>query len=1610
MPPTAQPMHSPAKAPKFNRMKHFFQSIFKPSSLKSSASTPTMGMHPEDSQDVAGEHGAMPRNCLGSDRGGANSVTRSIATVHSSLGIAADQIVANPGTMQGPARIASITNDGASGPLPAQGAEKLAPRVKQDTVVTSVLVEGTGHRAVNNSVSTPTIPDHSPPQVEEQVTSNSKVKKAAKLAWIGFKDVASNIEEFLDGTPFKVPIVVLNKIIEIAEAVVDNKDSMAESMIPIGKRLEIISRELHSKRPPGNIKPTLEHFAAALNKASEELEKMHESGLLERILKYEKDPQQIQKIFGKIDEATDQFQLELGLANYRETRAVKDDTEVLRLDGLQPCKQVRYRSLDRKPAVKSCLSGTRKEVIQSIMSWCKDTSQNSSAVYWLSGMAGTGKTTIVHTVCEELAKDGSASRLAASFFCWRQIEGGRKLRNVIPTIAHELALLLPGFRRALLDSKPDANPPQLRDHLEMLLIQPWDASFHDRGSIPPLVVVVDALDELEVEEDAPSFLADLTQKIQDHPNHLRGLKFFVTSRRDPSIVEDAKLLPPGAVYRLEEVPSPTVHEDINLYLHSSLPQLDFDQLSCLGTQAAGLFIYAATAVRFILPPIERPSPSVDEQNERLQILLKEWPDETRRGPEGLLVDHLYEEILNRFLSPMAKHDQTIAVYILHTTVLAEEPIRVSDIPQLVHEHKVGELRARNVMLALHSMVDVSSGYVYFHHKSFTDFLLDPSRFKDQRLAVLCCPTAAVQAQLAASCFHLMDSLQFNMCNLPSSFLHDSDIEDLLNQVDKSISSALKYSCCHWAAHLAKTQPCEDHLIVQLQQWLEQKLLFWMEAMNLLKEIGRCYYALATVRQWLGTTHNIIYQHLLAAENLGAVFRGSIMSQSTPHLYISALASSRDSNLPAAWYDRFRGIPTLMARMAGDAVRQLSLLLHNDYVRSVVFSPDGLKIMSGAGDKLHIWDVSTGQQTLQLDGHEDSVNSADFSVDGSRAISGSNDKTVCIWDTTTGKQLFRLDGHEKAVTSVAFSLDGSHAISGSEDNSVRIWELPTGKQLCQLDGHKSEVRSVNFSPDGSRAISGSDDKTIRIWDTLAGKEVVQLNGHTGQVMSVAYSSDGFHTISGSGDHTIRIWDTSTGKEVIQLDGHTDWVRSVAFSPDGSRAISGSDDNTIRIWDTSTGKELVQLPGHTDWVMSVAFTPDGFRAISGSDDKTVRIWDVSSGKLSLRSHEPQNNVKSGADSYDGSCTLSGSADENIHIWDMWQQAGHEDAVNSVAFSPDGSRAISGSDDKTVHIWDTTTGTQLFRLDGHEESIASVGFSLDGRRAISGSGDKTVRIWDATTGKQLLQLDGHTKCVRSVNFSPDGSRAISGSDDNTIRIWDTSTGKELVQLAGHTDCVNSVAFSPDGFRAISGSDDHTIRIWDTSTGKELFQLDSHNNWVWSVDFSPDGFRAISGSRDNTIRIWDTSTGQELVQLAGHKGSVWSVDFSPDGSHVISGSMDQTIRIWDVSTGQQLLQLDGHESYVYSVAFSPDGTRVISGSRDKDVRIWTLDQLDTTQALWSLNPDGWITSSAGNKLFWLPSNMFRFLSTPQCLIMSSRGSVNIDFSKACLGTEWAKCYKKSH
>jgi WD40 repeat protein len=68
-----------------------------------------------------------------------------------------------------------------------------------------------------------------------------------------------------------------------------------------------------------------------------------------------------------------------------------------------------------------------------------------------------------------------------------------------------------------------------------------------------------------------------------------------------------------------------------------------------------------------------------------------------------------------------------------------------------------------------------------------------------------------------------------------------------------------------------------------------------------------------------------------------------------------------------------------------------------------FSPDGRLAARGHGEVIKVWDVATGQDRLELIGHTASVKTLQFSPDGHRLLSGGSDGAVRIWDVQTGKE-------------------------------------------------------------------------------------------------------------------------------------------------------------------------------------------------------------------------------------------------------------------------------------------------------------------------------------------------------------------------------------------------------------------------------------------------------------------------------------------------------------------------------------------------------------------------------------------------------------------------------
>jgi len=92
------------------------------------------------------------------------------------------------------------------------------------------------------------------------------------------------------------------------------------------------------------------------------------------------------------------------------------------------------------------------------------------------------------------------------------------------------------------------------------------------------------------------------------------------------------------------------------------------------------------------------------------------------------------------------------------------------------------------------------------------------------------------------------------------------------------------------------------------------------------------------------------EDLSEAASFALYFSGNEWALSTPHLYISALATwPRDVRPCQGWRRHFPGIPGFVNGLLGDM--PLTTLVVGSEVAAVAFSSDDRRIVSGSGDKL-----------------------------------------------------------------------------------------------------------------------------------------------------------------------------------------------------------------------------------------------------------------------------------------------------------------------------------------------------------------------------------------------------------------------------------------------------------------------------------------------------------------------------------------------------------------------------------------------------------------------------------------------------------------------------------
>ena len=475
-----------------------------------------------------------------------------------------------------------------------------------------------------------------------------------------------------------------------------------------------------------------------------------------------------------------------------------------------------------------CLDGTRVDIKNQLIDCLSRPNDSPHCdVTWLIGLAGSGKSTLLNSIAEHFR---TLRQRGAFVFFDRSDPVNSDPSRVIPTLAYHLAQFSPPFAKKLdeqIRSQRDILRSPLYAQFQSLLEEPSKA-VAALPNHPPIIIIIDALDECGNEKSRKGLLEFLSRHIQNLPALFR----ILVASRDEKDIRSA-FSRPNTNQFVKPVPlriddDATTH-DIAEYFQYHLMSIATDSglssewpgpgvVDQLTVHAGGLFIWASTAIGFIEDGLAE---------ERLPIIL----NISKRGESLAKLHELYQLTLTEQFKSFRDDELEILCQILGAIVVARERLTDDVLSQLLG---LESSTVRDILSRLRSLLQWSPGEpIKVLHASFPDFLGDRDKCNDHRWHI---DEQAHHRHLATACFGIMrNRLHFNICGLETSYYKNEAIDGIDELIARNITADLMYGCQYWADHLnlgVTAGSDANGLPTEINSFLRERFLFWLEVFSL----------------------------------------------------------------------------------------------------------------------------------------------------------------------------------------------------------------------------------------------------------------------------------------------------------------------------------------------------------------------------------------------------------------------------------------------------------------------------------------------------------------------------------------------------------------------------------------------------------------------------------------------------------------------------------------------------------------------------------------------------------------------------------------------------------
>ncbi|QYS92872.1 hypothetical protein H0G86_000264 [Trichoderma simmonsii] len=1150
------------------------------------------------------------------------------------------------------------------------------------------------------------------------------------------------------------------------------------------------------------------------------------------------------------------------------------------LDKLPVASDAYFDSFDESSKAR-CLPDTRVDLLQDVSNWAKN--PDSHAVFWLNGMAGTGKSTISRTISEVFANE---NRLGASFFFKRGEADRGGLAKFFTTIAADLVrrqpIFAPGIKEAI-EAEPGIATKPASDQFKQLILKPLSTIPRDTGMTKPIIIVVDAVDECDRVKDIELLIRMFSRSSQPA---FPKLKFFLTSRPElPLRLGFKKIEGSYKDLVLHEVPAAVVESDILKYLEYELLNIRNDYnltrpddlklpeswpgnhtIKILVKMAVPLFIFASTTCRFIADWKHG-----DPQRQLQRVLQYETKATRSRLDASYLpiLDQQLDGLSNSEKAEVAEEFQTI----VGTIIILANPLSITALSPILDMSKDV---ISNRLEMLHSVLDVPSSLdmpVRLLHLSFRDFLLDPDKRDTTSLWV---EERQAHTKMADHCLRLLDNLKPDICNLKSPSTSTVDIPR--ETIGHHLPPEVQYSCLYWVSHVRQS---ETRLADggPVSEFLLRHFLHWLEALSLMERTREIISFIQMLQTLVEPESGIKTSAFLRDAEQFVRTHASTIESSPLQLYSSALVFTPSDSIVRIQFQ--------------------------DCIPSWILSPP-------------LIDRSLNPCRHFIEGRSNYIKCIAFSYDSKLLASGSRDQTVKIWDLVTGECLHAMTGHEDFISSVEFSRDSSRLVSASSDHTIRIWHTETGVCIRRLTGHSGTVTSAVFSPDSTLIVSGSHDRTFRIWNEETGECKHTLLDHEVSIATAAFSQDTTLVASASRGGVIRIWSTDSGvcqSMMHQKEPQIVWF--MMFSPDSTRLVVVYRDGVLKYWrvDKETCERTINLGIKGLNIKQAALSHDCKYFLYTTTLGKTLLWRIDTEQCVYTFNASMGFTSSVAFSPDSTCFALASVSGDIGIWDVMGRDQNQLMVDPTAldmrpdkieFSHDSSLVATASPlSNIIMIWRARTGCCIQKLRFPGDNLEDMVFSHDSSLMASVSWENTsfkrhVCIWEIDTGFCTdVEFDVNSLMGRPCFAFSHDLQFFAISLREAFYLRDLSNkGWDHINEKGHWFCCS--IFSHDSAVLGAGTTRGTVLLWETGNGQLIYQYSIPGSEIECIAFSHDLGLIAAATKACRIHIIRRDNSECIRTIEAKPGNIDTLAFTYDASFIgasIGGK--EGICIWQIGAG---------------------------------------------------------------------------------------------------------------